>query len=413
VARMLIFILGLALASACSPVAMTALGERATSPIDAFLDREVGERRLQGGVAVIVQAEGPIYARPFGYRDRGLSVPAKADDLFRLYSMTKPITTVAVLMLVEEGVIDLNAPVGRYLPEFAAPRVYSHAAGLSGRSDVVLAVNPLTILDLLRHTSGLTYGQGGVENAADYRDAGLLPEVWDKRGAAPGGDNAEIVATLGALPLAFEPGTRWAYGRSTDVLGRLVEVVSGQSLDVFFQERIFLPLGMLDTGFNVGADKQLRVVEPSLLTARGEPQVHMTDLSVQQTFLSGGGGLVGSATDYARFCRMLLNGGELDGVRLLSQRSIDLMMSDQLGSLAEDPSFGLGDGYTFGLGGFVRTIETASGPRQEYGWWGAGGTAFWCDRDARVCGIFFIQQSDETRTFSNQFHDLARHALAN
>jgi CubicO group peptidase (beta-lactamase class C family) len=172
--------------------------------------------------------------------------------------------------------------------------------------------------------------------------------------------------------------------------------------------KFFEPLGMHDTGFNVGAAELARVVEPGLLAAQGEPKTYMTDLSIPQTFFSGGGGLVGSAHDYAHFLRMHLNGGALDGVRVLSSRSIDLMVSDQIGALADPSSFNLGEGYTFGLGGFVRDVQTSHGPRREFGWWGAGGTAFWCDRADRICGILRIQQSDEARRFSDRFHDLAR-----
>jgi CubicO group peptidase (beta-lactamase class C family) len=377
-----------------------------TAPaVTAFLNTEIREHRLRGAVAIVIDERRIAYARAFGHCNEAATAPMQLDSLFRLYSMTKPITAAAALILVEEGRIGLDDPVGGRLPEFASPRVYQQTA--TGEGIAAPARKPLTIRDLLRHTSGITYGQGGPENERDYRAAGLLPEIWSETNPMQGRTNADVSRALGAVPLAFEPGEQWAYGRSTDVLGRLIEGVSGQTLDVFLRERLFEPLGMRDTAFNVAQSDQSRIVEPSSLAAAHEPRTNMTNLSVEQTFFSGGGGLVGSAPDYACFCRMLLNGGELDGVRVLSESSVDFMFTDQLGPIAAHPSFAFGEGYGFSFAGFVRT----SGEHQEIGWWGAGGTAFWCDRAAGMCGILLIQQSDEARRFSDRFHDLARAAF--
>jgi CubicO group peptidase (beta-lactamase class C family) len=392
---------------ACAPAGDQPAANTAPAITD-FLDAEIREHRLQGAVAIVIDDRRIVYARAFGHRDNAASSPMQLDSLFRLYSMTKPITAAAVLILIDEERIGLDDPVGQYLPEFASPRVYQAAA--AGERRVAAARNPLTVRELLRHTSGITYGQGGPENERDYRAAGLLPEIWSESNPV-GRSNADVTRALAAVPLAFEPGEQWAYGRSTDVLGRLVEVVSGQTLDVFLRERLFAPLQMHDTSFNVAASNEARVVEPSTLAPANEPRTHMTDLSQPQTFFSGGGGLVGTALDYARFCQMLLNGGEHNGVRVLSQESVELMLSDQLGPLAAHPSFAFGEGYGFSFAGYVRTVSTQSGERQEVGWWGAGGTAFWCDRAEGMCGILLIQQSDEARSFSDRFHDIARTAF--
>jgi CubicO group peptidase (beta-lactamase class C family) len=396
------------LAHACTRDALQPTADTAPA-ITEFLDTAIREHRLRGAVAIVIAERRIAYARAFGHRDNAATAPMQLDSLFRLYSMTKPIIAAAALILVEEGRIGLDDPVGRYLPEFASPRVYQHT--LTGERIAAPTRNPLSVRDLLRHTSGITYGQGGPENERDYRAAGLLPEIWSEINPMLGRTNADVSRALGAVPLAFEPGEQWAYGRSTDVLGRLIEVVSGQTLDVFLRERVFEPLRMRDTSFNVAPSAQSRVVEPSDLAAADEPRASMMDLSAQQSFFSGGGGLVGSAPDYARFCQMFLNGGELDGVRVLSSSSVDLMFTDQLGPLGRHPSFAFGEGYGFSFAGYVRTISTPSGERQEVGWWGAGGTAFWCDRAAGMCGIFLIQQSDEARRFSDRFHDLARAAF--
>jgi CubicO group peptidase (beta-lactamase class C family) len=403
------FILSAALlfAQACSAEPDVA----STAPaVTEFLDTEIREQRLRGAVAMVVGDRRILYGRAFGHRDNAAADPMQRDDLFRLYSMTKPITATAALILVDEGRLDLDAPIDLYLPEFASPRAYQEPSATGARAAAPAQRAP-TVRELLIHTAGFTYGQGGAENESDYRAAGLLPEIWSARNRMLGRTNADVSHALSEIPLAFEPGTAWAYGRSTDVLGRIVEVVSGQSLEAFMRARIFDPLQMRDTSFNVPAANLARVAEPSTLTAEGEPNVHMSDLSLEQTFQSGGGGLVGTADDYARFCQMLLNGGELGGVRILSERAVEQMFTDQLGALAGHPGFGFNERYGFTFAGFVRSVETTNGERSEIGWWGAGGTAFWCDRTAKLCGILMIQQADEARRFSDRFHDLARDAF--
>lgn len=385
--------------------------------IDSFLADEVRAGRLPGAVALVVRDGAVVYLKAFGRRDPAKRAPMREDDIFRLYSMTKPIATVAALQLIEEGRLRLTDPISAYIPEFRHVRVYEPAYVPGGSDDIrqkpVAIRSTLTIMDLLRHTSGLTYGQGGPANARDYKAAGLVPEIWLKVDPLLGLTNEDVAKRIASLPLAFEPGTQWAYGRSIDVLGRVIEVASGMTLDAYLQRKIFKPLGMKDTGFNVKPAQRKRVVKPGRLQPKAV-RTYLTDLSKRRRFLSAGGGLVGTAGDYARFCQMLLDDGEHQGTRLLTPQSIAMMTSDQLGRLADRPSFNLNASYTFGLGVFVRR---AKDPKHfyanvgEFGWWGGGGTAFWADPGTRICGVLLTQQPDEDRFYSERFRKLVYEAI--
>ena len=341
------------------------------------------------GAVILVARHGKIaYFEAVGYRDRAAGAPMTKDALFRIYSMTKPITSVAVMMLVEEGRLQIGDPVSRYLPELAKPKVGVEKPDGSGGKvlELVDAPREITVQDLLRHTSGYTYGGRGdtlVHRA--YREARI---------GSRDDTNAEMVAKLGKLPLLYAPGTRWEYGVSTDVLGRLVEVVSGQPLGVFFEERIFRPLGMTDTAFLVSEAKLGRAAQP-WQRPDGPTMTPRFAVGVPARYQSGGGGLVGSTLDYLRFSTMLLNGGQLNGTRLLGRKTVEFMTADHLGAIPiEAPGVG------FGLGFQVRRatgVARLPGTQGEYGWAGNGGTLFWIDPQEQLIALYMVQVSDFDR----------------
>ena len=337
--------------------------------------RQDVERNLIPGAVVLIARGGHIaYAESFGFRDREAKAPMELDAIFRIASMTKPLTSVAAMILAEEGKLLVAAPVAEYLPEFANRTV---------GPDRVPAKRVMTVQDLLRHTSGLTY--------AAFGDS-PVQMIWrDVQPMAEDQTSAEMVAKLASLPLMFEPGTTWEYSMSTDVLGGVVEVVSGQDLADFIDARICRPLGLRDTGFAATGERAARVAEAQIDPATGaRPQ--MRDVSRPARWMSGGGGAVSTAAEYVRFCQMLLNGGELDGTRILAPKTVALMASDHLppgcqygetarprfGALAPVPEMG----YGFGLGFAVRTdAGRCPLPRSvgEYFWGGVLGTSFWID----------------------------------
>ncbi len=334
------------------------------------------------GLMTLVYRRGEIaHYETYGQRDLQTEAPMTPNTLFRIYSMTKPITTVAALMLYEEGHFQLDDPVARYLPAFEDVQVYDTTA--SGEPTRVEPRRPMTIRDLLTHTSGLTYGVFS-DTPVDsmYREVGVLSD--DRTLAA-------MVDTLGTLPLLHHPGETWHYSVSTDVLGRLVEVVSGQSLDTVFQTRIFEPLGMDDTMFEVPSSEMDRFAtnyvagEDGSLTARDRKE--SSAFAAPVTRLSGGGGLISTMNDYLRFARMLLNEGALDGTRLLSPKTVDLMTQNHLDGTYEP-------GWGFGLGVRVTTDLTETqmlGSEGTYEWSGAANTYFFIDPKEELIGMVWTQ----------------------
>ena len=285
---------------------------------------DVDKGTIPGAVVLIARNGKVAYLEAFGFQDREKKVPMSTDAIFRIASMSKPLTSVAIMMLVEEGKIQLEDPVSVYLPEFKNLQVGVEKVNAdTGKPELSLepARRQMTIQDLLRHTSGLTYGIFG---KSLVEQAYLAAKVFD-----PSQTLAEFVSKLSTLPLAYQPGTTWNYSMSTDVLGRIVEVVSGVPFDQFIADRIVKPLRLSDTGFYVAEDKAGRVAQPQVDPATGKPPP-MADVTKRPNWMSGGGGMVSTASDYVRFSEMLLNGGELDGVRLLSPRTVAFMTSDQL-----------------------------------------------------------------------------------
>ena len=375
--------------------------------LEAVMGEYVQQGRLPGAVMVVARADGPVHLATVG--------AVQADSIFRIFSMTKPVTSVAVLMLYEEGKFLLGDPVSRYLPEFSAPRVYV------GDGQTRPATSVLTIEHLLTHTAGLSYDDAAPGVPGLYAEA----DLWN----AP--DLAEFSRRVAALPLAFEPGDHWHYSVANDVLGRLVEVVSGQPFDVFMRERIFVPLKMVDTGFYVPADQRDRLLTLYRKDGEGMRPAEPTE---RRSFLDeravpfGGGGLVSTAADYLRFARMLLRGGELDGVRLLAPKTVELMMLDHLpaewgpAALPEpwiartenrNGSLELGLGY--GYGGYVITDVAANnvpGSVGTYAWGGAASTYFFVDPAEQLTGIFLTQLTpSDSYPLRAQFRGLVYQAL--
>jgi CubicO group peptidase (beta-lactamase class C family) len=364
--------------------------------LDRHFRRYVDDGRLTGWLVVVARDGKVAHLASYGMRDREASAPVSTDTVWRLASMTKPITSVAAMMLYEEGAFELKDPISTWIPYFDDMGVYR--SGSSNSPDVRPATEPIRVWHLLTHTSGLTYGfQYAHPVDAMYRSAGF---EW---GNPPGVDLAGCCELWAAQPLLFEPGAEWNYGVSTDVLGRLIEVVSGQSLASFLRERIFEPLGMVDTGF--ATESVDRMAAPYMVNPAGSdsPPVRIpgeSPLSPPE-MLSGGGGLVGTAPDYLRFSEMLRRGGELDGTRLLSPRTVAYMTSNHLPGGADLEEFGRPlfsettfDGVGFGLGVSVVTnpqagkVLTSVG---EYGWGGAFSTSWWVAPQEDLSVLFFTQ----------------------
>ncbi|MFE1444554.1 serine hydrolase domain-containing protein [Streptomyces sp. NPDC058739] len=368
------------------------LDPTALQRMDRHFAREVDEGRLPGFLVSLARGGRVAHLTTYGLRDRAAGLPVATDTLWRLYSMTKPVTSVAVLLLVEEGRLSLDDPVARYLPAFADPKVYVGGSGRDLRTRP--SAGPILVRHLLTHTAGLTFGFYHCHPVdALYREAGL------ESTSRPGAGLAETVDLYASLPLQFDPGTQWNYSVASNVLGRLVEVVSGRPLDVFFAERIFRPLGMTDAGFHITDEQAPRLAElygeredgriapvPGLPLRDGRPR-----------FLSGSGGMVASAHDVHRFMELLRRRGEVDGTRLLAPGTVDLMTANQLPGGADLRSFGSRPahdvaakaGLGFGLGVSVVTdpgrTPAPAGPG-TYGWSGVATTTFFVDpgRDLTV-----------------------------
>ena len=356
----------------------------------AALDAEVKAGNISGALLLIGRKGRIAHFEGVGQLDPEAKTPMSRDGIFRIYSMTKPITSVAAMMLVEEGIVSLADPVAKYIPEFAGVKVGVEAPGADGKPGLTLVAprRPMTVQDLLRHTSGLTYGFFG---------SGLVKKAYQERADIFGKDlaNADFAKALATLPLMHQPGSNWEYSHSTDVLGRVVEVASGKTLYEFMKERILDPLGMRDTSFYV-ADKTKfpRIAEPFKADRTIGVNAEFNDPRIAIKYESGGGGMVSTATDYARFLQMLLSGGTLDGRRYLSPATIAYMTSDHVAGIGLGSAYLPGDGYGFGLGFQVRRENgqaSVPGTAGDYAWGGAGGTAFWVDPKQDMYVVLMMQ----------------------
>ncbi|MEU3250641.1 serine hydrolase domain-containing protein [Streptomyces sp. NPDC006997] len=380
--------------------------------LDRHLAQYVDAGRLPGFLVAVSRGGRVAHLTAYGHRDLAAGLPVETDTLWRIYSMTKPVTSVAALLLVEEGRLGLDDPVARYLPAFADARVYEGGSGDAVRTRP--ADGPILVRHLMTHTAGLTfafYHSHPVD--ALYRAAGLESSV------PSGADLAEAIEVYAGLPLQFEPGTQWNYSVASNVLGRVVEVVSGQPLDTFFAERIFRPLGMPDAGFEVDAEQSGRLAE--LYGERedggGLKPIAGLPLHGRPRFLSGSGGMVAGAYDVHRFMELLRRRGELDGVRLLDARTVDLMTTNHLPGGADLRAFGSrpahdepgNEGVGFGLGvSVVIDPDRTKAPAGlgTYGWTGVATTAFWVD-PGRDLTVQFMTQL-RPRTSHTVFTDLKR-----
>ena len=381
---------------------------RIDNAIQGYVDR--GE--VAGVVGLIARRGKVVYHKSFGYRDAEAEAPMSNDVIFRIASMTKPIASVAAMMLWEEGRFQLRDPVSKFLPEFADMRValpVGPGDTARGPFKTIEATQPITVQQLLTHTAGLPNPYRGVTRA-------LYSEVRENRAAD--GTVGDYVTALSKLPLNFEPGSHWEYGPATDVVGRLIEVLSGMSLDAYLKEKIFSPLGMNDTHFYLPKPKIPRLAalyqpdDDGKIELQEKPNSNSRWVREPHVYFSAGGGLVSTTTDYFRFHQMMLNGGELEGVRIVSPRTVRLMTSNHTGDKAV---WLRGPGYGFGLGYSVTVDQGPSAmPNAEgtYGWGGAYCTVFWVDPVDEIVGILMTQVRPYTHLNIRQdFQTLAYQAL--
>jgi CubicO group peptidase (beta-lactamase class C family) len=406
-------VLALAVGAAAQPLPQTrpeqvGLSSERLGRLTRVLNDEIEKGKFPGAVALIARKGRIAYFQTFGVRDPATNAPMTRDAIFRIYSMTKPITSVAVMMLQEEGRLVLSDPVSKFLPQLAHLQVAvgkENAGAAEPAYELVPAKRDITIHDLLRHTSGFAYGARTANAMVKEAYARARVDTRDQ-------SSAELVEKLATVPLAHQPGAAWEYSRSTDVLGRVVEVISGKSLGAFFAERVFAPLGMKDSGFFVPKEQLGRVAQALPIDPATGEKTSLIDVKAPPKFESGGGGGVSTAEDYLRFAQMMLNGGQLGRIRLLSSTTVAFMASDHLGPVKATMRR---PGYTFGLGLSVRDevgMDGQSGSIGEYGWAGAGGTYFWVDPKQQLVAILMTQAPGPSRVYYRQlFKELVQQAV--
>jgi CubicO group peptidase (beta-lactamase class C family) len=381
---------------------MGKLNKSGLARLRATLQSHIDKERIPGAIAVVALGSQVETFETLGRRDAAAGAPMKDDAIFRIYSMTKPLVSLAILMLVDEGRLQLGDAVALYLPEFANQQV---ALEEGGALRLQPAQRGATVHDLLRHTAGLTYeflGDSAVQR--QYSGADI-----DNRSRT----NAEFCKVLAAIPLAKQPGACWEYSRATDVLGAIVEVASGQTLGAFLRERIFAPLGMKDTGFAVPQAQWHRIAEPFANDPDTGKVVTMLDAKEVPRFESGGGGLLSTAADYVRFLQLMRNMGTLDGARIVSRKTVEWMTADHLGAIPTHGDLRL-PGYTFGLGFAVRRhvgLAPQPGSAGQYYWSGIGGTSFFVDPAEDVFAMLLTQAPGQRIYFRNLFRSLVYAAL--
>jgi CubicO group peptidase (beta-lactamase class C family) len=391
-----------------APESVGLSSERLRSITD-FLRSDIAKGTIPGAVLLVSRHGKIAYFEAVGQLDPQANSLMGKDAIFRIYSMTKPIVTVCAMMLVEQGRLALGDPVAKYLPEFKDVKVGEEKdADRKVILELVASRRPMTVQDLMRHTSGLTYGffgEGAVKKA--YLEADLN---------AGDPTTAEFTARLAKLPLVYQPGTTWEYSQSTDVLGRVIEVVTGKPLYQALKEMLLDPLAMVDTSFYVTEPaKQRRLAEPFSSDRTIGAGAVVNDPRVVRKYESGGGGLVGTAEDYARFLQMLANGGTLEGKRFLSPKTIAYMTSDHMGDVIRRGPYDLmGPGYRFGLGFAVRTdagVAPIAGSTGDYYWGGAGGTYFWVDPKEKMFVVFMMQSPSKRVLYRPLIRNMAYAAI--
>jgi CubicO group peptidase (beta-lactamase class C family) len=375
---------------------------RLTRMSDAF-KREIDNGTIPG-VTVMVARRGQIgWFEALGRQNPAQSPPMTRDSIFRIYSMTKPIVSIGIMQLVEDGYLVLSEPLAKYIPEFSAQKV---GVENNGKLDLVPPARPITIQDLLRHTSGITYdhtGDGLVQRM--YKQAPLRSRKIS---------NAEHAAMVAKLPLMCQPGAEWNYSRSTDILGRIIEVVSGKTLSAYLTERILAPLQMTETAFHTAKENAHRLAEPFGNDPWTNEPVKLIDMLEKPVMESGGGGLVSTTMDYARFCQMLLSGGTLDGNRIIGRKTLRAMASNHLGANVTIGGTLLSPGHGFGLGFAVRTDEGMApfaGSVGQFFWSGMAGTFFWIDPAEELFAVFMSQGPGQRVYLRDQMRSLVYAAV--
>jgi CubicO group peptidase (beta-lactamase class C family) len=349
---------------------------------DAF-KREIDKGTVPG-VTMMVARRGQIgWFEALGRQSPAASAPMAQNTIFRIFSMTKPIVSVGIMMLIEDGHFLLGDPVAKFIPEFSDQKV---GVENNGKLELVPVKRPMTVQDLLRHTSGITY---------DHTGNGLVQQLYKQsRLRSRQITNAEHAAMVASLPLMCQPGAEWNYSRSTDILGRIIEVVSGKTLGAFLTERILAPLQMAETAFHTGEENSGRLAEPFPTDPWTGEKVQLFNALEKPVMESGGGGLVSTTMDYARFSQMLLNGGMLDGNRIVGRKTLQLMASDHLGPKVKVESPLMPAGHGFGLGFAVRTDQGMApfpGSLGQFFWSGMAGTFFWIDPTEDMFAVFMMQ----------------------
>ena len=369
---------------------------------DAF-KREIDKGTVPGVTALIARRGQIGYFEAFGRQAPDATAPMARDSLFRIFSMTKPIVSLGIMQLVEDGHILLMDPLSKYIPEFADTKV---GIERNGALELALPVRPITIQDLLRHTSGLSYeitGNGMVQRM--YQKSNLRSRDITNE------DHARIVA---GLPLICQPGSEWNYSRSTDILGRVIEVVSGKSLGSYLTDNILAPLQMAETGFHTSAENESRITHPFPIDPWTGDKVSLFDPLEKPKMESGGGGLVSTTMDYARFCQMLLNGGTLDGTRVIGSRTLHFMASNHLAPSVKLETHLVPPGHSFGLGFAVRTddgMAPYAGSTGQFFWSGVAGTFFWIDPKEQLFTVFMSQGPGQREYFRTLIRSLVYAAV--
>jgi CubicO group peptidase (beta-lactamase class C family) len=365
--------------------------------------REVDKGTLPGAT-VLVARRGQIgWFDAIGKQNPAAAAPMAQDSLFRIFSMTKPIVSVGIMMLIEDGHFLLGDPVAKFIPEFASQKV---GVEHNGELELVPLKRPMTVQDLLRHTSGITY---------DHTGNGLVQRLYQQsRLRSRKITNAEHASLVASMPLMCQPGAEWNYSRSTDILGRIIEVVSGKSLSAYLAERILAPLQMAETAFHAGEQNAGRLAEPFPTDPWTGDKVQLFNMLEKPVMESGGGGLVSTTMDYARFSQMLLNGGSLDGNRIVGRKTLELMASDHLSPNVKVDSPLMPAGHGFGLGFAVRThtgIAPFPGSPGQFFWSGMAGTFFWIDPKEDLFAVFMMQGPGQREYIRSMLRNLVYAAV--
>ncbi len=383
--------------------------------IGEFFRSEIADGKIPGAIVLIQQHGRPVYFEKFGVRDVATGLPMTDDTIFTVYSMSKPVTSVAAMMLVDDGKLKLSDPLEKYIPAFASAKVGVELPVENGEKklELVPLQRPITILDLMRHTSGITYGFYG-DSLVRKLYANALLYAGDF-------DNAEFAERIARLPLAEQPGTLWDYGHSTDVLGRVIEVISGKSLLQFEKERLLDPLGMTATGFYITDPAKLPLLAQTMPNDNNFSAGLVRNARRMLKWESGGGGMISTVTDFAKFAQMLLNGGSLDGKQYLSPQAFSEMAADHVGpssGIARDYFYFPGDGFGYGLGLAVRTDPGMAKPPPpgspgELKWDGASGCYFFIDPKEDMFLILMQQTPSQRQRIQTTLKKLVYEALEN